>query len=98
MNAHANHESLTYTGSKVKTEVKVFVSLPNFYRKRKRSDSVVLQKPLYHQKMKAKRQHENATKTAITQRFRTYLGRSVGVTTVIKLAWLNRFMGSQPSK
>ena len=35
-------------------------------------------------------QHKNATKTLITQRLRTDLGRSVGVTTVIELVWLNR--------
>ena len=29
-------------------------------------------------------------KTSITQRLRTYLGWSVGVTTVIQLVWLNR--------
>ena len=36
-------------------------------------------------------------KISITQRLRTDLGRSVRVTTIIKLLWLNRFMGTQPS-
>ena len=35
-------------------------------------------------------------KPSITQRSRTDLGRSVGVT-VIQLVWLNRFTGIQPS-
>ena len=38
---------------------------------------------------------KNATKTSITQRLRTYLGRSVGVTAVIPLVWLNRFTGAR---
>ena len=36
-------------------------------------------------------------KTSITQRLRTDLGRSVGVTAVTPLVWLNRFTGAQPS-
>ena len=32
-------------------------------------------------------------KTSITQRLRTDLGLSVGITTVIQLLWLNRFAG-----
>ena len=36
-------------------------------------------------------------KTSITQRLRTDLGRSVGVTTVIQLLWLNRFTGTDES-
>ena len=36
-------------------------------------------------------------KISITQRLGTDLGRSVGVTTVIQLVWLNRFTGTQPS-
>ena len=36
-------------------------------------------------------------KTTITQRLRTDLGRSVGVTAVTQLAWLNRFTSAQPS-
>ena len=42
-------------------------------------------------------QHKDATKTSITQRLRTDLGRSIGVTTAIQLVWLNRFTGIQPS-
>ena len=49
---------------------------------------------------KSKKQSENTKtppKSSITQRMRTDLGRSVGVTTATKLVWLNRFTGSQPS-
>ena len=45
---------------------------------------------------KATWQHKNATKTSITQRLRTELGRSVGVTIATQLVWL-RFTGSKPS-
>ena len=39
--------------------------------------------------IKAKQQHKNATKSSITQRLRTDLGRSVGVTTATQqLCWL----------
>ena len=53
--------------------------------------------PIPTENSKTNGQHKNATKTSITQRLRTDLGRSVGVTTVIKLVWLNRFTGTQPS-
>ena len=36
-------------------------------------------------------------KTSITQRLRTDLGRSVGVTIAIELEWLYQFTGSQPA-
>ena len=36
-------------------------------------------------------------KTSITQRLRTDLGRSAGVTIATQLVWLYRFTGSQPS-
>ena len=48
----------------------------------------------------SKKQLENTKttqKTSITQRLRTDLGRSVGVTIATQLVWLNRFTGSQPS-
>ena len=34
----------------------------------------------------------------MTQRLRTDLGRSVGVTAVTPLVWLNRFTNAQPSQ
>ena len=36
-------------------------------------------------------------KISITQRLRTDLGRSVGVSTAIQLVWFNQFTGTQPS-
>ena len=49
---------------------------------------------------KSKPQRDNTKtppKTSITQRLRTDIGRSVGVTTTTQLVWLNRFTGSQTS-
>ena len=49
---------------------------------------------------KSKKQRDNTKtppKTLITQRLRTDLGRSVGVTIATQLVWLNRLMGPQPS-
>ena len=49
---------------------------------------------------KSNKQHDNIKtppKTLITQRLRTDLGRSVGVTAVTPLVWLNRFSSAQPS-
>ena len=40
---------------------------------------------------------KNATKTLITQRLWTDLGRSVGVTAVTPLMWFNRFTSAQPA-
>ena len=49
---------------------------------------------------KSKKQHDNiktTPKTLITQRLRTDLGRSVGVTANNPLVWLNRLTSAQPS-
>ena len=49
---------------------------------------------------KSKKQRDNIKtppKTWITQRLQTDLGRSVGVTAVTPLVWLNRFTSAQPS-
>ena len=49
---------------------------------------------------KSKKQRDNiknATKTLITQRLRTNLGRSTEVTAVTPMVWLNRFTSAQPS-
>ena len=51
-------------------------------------------------KEKPKKQRDNTQmppKTSITQRLRTDLGRSVGVTTATQLVWLNWFTEFQPS-
>ena len=46
---------------------------------------------LYQQKIgKQKKNTKTPPKSSVTQRLRTDLGRSVGVTTVIQLVWLNR--------
>ena len=48
----------------------------------------------------SKKQRDNIKtppKTLITQLLRTDLGRSVGVTAVTQLVWLNQFMSAQPS-
>ena len=48
---------------------------------------------------KSKKQRDNTKtppKILITQRLRTDLGQSVGVTTATQLVWLDRFTGSQP--
>ena len=70
-----------------------------YQRKRKRSDSVLWQKPLHQQKSpKSNTTTQNTPpKTSITQRLRTDLGRSVGVTAVTPLVWLNRLTSAQPS-
>ena len=49
---------------------------------------------------KSKKQHENTKmppKNLITQRLRTELEQSVGVTTATQLVWSNQFTGFQPS-
>ena len=69
------------------------------WEKRKRSDAALWQKPLHRQKNSKSNVTTQRTppKTSITQRLRTDLGRSAGVTIAIQLVWLNRFTGSQPS-
>ena len=59
-------------------------------RKRKRSDSVLWQKPLHQQKCQKGKVTTQTTpqKSSIKQRLRTDLGRSVGVTTATQLVWL----------
>ena len=48
-------------------------------------------KPLYQQTIRKPMDNtKTPPKTPITQRLQTDLGRSVGVTTVIQLVWLNR--------
>ena len=54
--------------------------------------------PTLTEKSKKQRDNiKNATKTSITQQLRTDLGRSVRVTAVTQLVWLNRFTSAQPS-
>ena len=74
--------------------------LINNMRKRKRSDSVLWQETPTPTTETSKKQRDNMKtppKTLITQLLQTDLGRSVGVTAVTQLVWLNRFMSPQPS-
>ena len=54
--------------------------------------------PTPTENQKAKWQHETSPKTSITQRLRTDVLRSVGVTTTIKLVWSSGFLDRQPSQ
>ena len=67
----------------------------NSKRKRTRSDSVLWQKPMHQQKGHKGKVTTQTTprKISITQRLRTDLGRSVGVTTATQLVWLIWFTG-----
>ena len=58
--------------------------------KRRRSDSVIWQKPLHQQKCQKGKVTTQTTpqKSSIKQQLRTDLGRSVGVTTATQLVWL----------
>ena len=59
-------------------------------RNRKGSESILMINALIPSEKKAKGQHKEATKTSITQRLRTSLGRSVWVNAVIELVCWNR--------
>ena len=60
--------------------------------------SVVTKTPTPTEKSKKQRDNiKTPTKTLITQRLRTNLRRSVGVTVVTQLVWLNRFTSAKPS-
>ena len=68
-------------------------------RKRKRSDSVLWQKPIHQQKCQKGKVTTKTTpqKSSITQRLRTDLGRSVGVTTATQLVWLTGLRAHIPT-
>ena len=72
-----------------------FIRHIDFMRKRKRSDSVLWQKPLHQQKCQKGKVTTQTTpqKRSITQRLRTDLGRSVGVTIATQLVWFTGFTG-----
>ena len=66
--------------------------------KKKRSQSYDKSPCINRKYQEATWQHKTPPKTSITQRLRTYSGRSVGETTATQLVWLNRFTGpSWPS-
>ena len=71
----------------------------DFMRKRKRSDSVLWQKPPHQQKCQKGKVTTQTTpqKSSITQRLRTDLGRSVGVTTATQLVWLTGLRAHLPT-
>ena len=76
----------------------ITIFLPRGKEKKKEIWLNPMTTPLYQQKIrKSKDNTQTPPKTSFTQRLRTDLGRSVGVTTVIQLVWLNRFTGTQPS-
>ena len=68
-------------------------------RKRKRSGSVLWQKPLHQQKCQKGKVTTQTTpqKSSIKQRLRTDLGRSVGVTTATQLVWLTGLRAHLPT-
>ena len=68
-------------------------------RKRKRSDSVLWQKPLHQQKCQKGKVTTQTTpqKSSIKQRLRTDLGRSVGVTSATQLVWLTGLRAHLPT-
>ena len=54
--------------------------------------------PFTHRTIQKQRDNiKTPPQTLITQLLRTDLGRSVGVTAVTQLVWLNRFTSAQPS-
>ena len=73
------------------------IKLPE--RKRKRSDSVLWQKPLHQQQCQKGKVTTQTTpqKSSITQRLRTDFGRSVGVTTATQLVWLTGLRAHLPT-
>ena len=68
-------------------------------RKRERSDSVLWQKPLHQQKCQKGKVTTQTTpqKSSITQRLRTDLGWSVGVTTATQLVWFTGLRAHLPT-
>ena len=76
-----------------------FVKEDEKKRKRKRSDSVLWQKPLHQQKCQKGKVTTQTTpqKSSIKQRLRTDLGRSVGVTTATQLVWLTGLRAHLPT-
>ena len=85
----------------LKWNVRTFMTMRTFdpKRKRKRSDSVLWQKPLHQQKCQKGKVTTQTTpqKSSIKQRLRTDLGRSVGVTTATQLVWLTGLRAHLPT-
>ena len=87
--------------SRVGTRITFLIQTSVCYtkRKRKRSDSVIWQKPLHQQKCQKGKVTTQTTpqKSSIKQRLRTDLGRSVGVTTATQLVWLTGLRAHLPT-
>ena len=77
----------------------MWVPTYSFKRKRKRSDSVLWQKPLHQQKCQKGKVTTQTTpqKSSIKQRLQTDLGRSVGVTKATQLVWLTGLRAHLPT-
>ena len=85
--------------SDVATSYNEFVSNYISKTKRRRSDPVLWQKPLYQQKCQRGKVTTQTTpqKSSIKQQLRTDLGRSVGVTTATQLVWLTGLRAHLPT-
>ena len=77
----------------------ICITALNIMRKRKRSDSVLWQKPLHQQQCQKGKVTTQTTpqKSSIKQRLRTDLGRSVGVTKATQLVWLTGLRAHLPT-
>ena len=82
----------------VKCLINIFGVISMFVREKERL-SPMTNAPTLTEKSKKQRDIIKKTppKTSITQRLRTDLGRSVGITAVTQLVSLNRFTSAQPS-
>ena len=87
--------SWRHTPKEYRNGYKIYFMLMFVMGKRKRSDSVLWQKPLHQQKcQKGKVTTQTIPqKSLITQRLRNDLGWSAGVTTATQLVWLTWFTG-----
>ena len=84
---YGNHHQWRFRGGRGRAPHSPALQTQVYKRKRKRSDSVLWQKPLHQQKCQKGKVTTQTTpqKSSITQRLRTDLGRSVGVTTATQL-------------
>ena len=89
-------------GNMKKTDIQtcwIFSQCNILRKKRKRSDSVLWQKPLHQQKCQKGKVTTQTTpqKSSIKQRLRTDLGRSVEVTKASQLVWLTGLRAHLPT-
>ena len=90
-NEHGSHKNVL----KNKCFINIYRRIVPVQRKRKKSDSVPWKKTLHQQKCQKGKVTTKTTpqKSLISQRLRTDLGRSVGVTTATQLVWFTGFTG-----